>query len=260
MDAISSVGTPTVLTPAVFVSPTSVSGTAPSAEPAAATAPAPETPYSQNRDRYKELVDIILNRSGSFSLDERLKAYSDQFEMGVKGQLYCGGVMDADHEFYKIQDQVSNTDICLRMQQLTQQCCRAVQAALSRGEDVGITALKWFASLSEDDQKIYFTSQNSFDMAGNRQYVDFDHFRDVMVKREQSAAAYKGKSPALAEGLKTIAPSQSGADWSAQILALLKTIDPKELLSDKPYPRFLLDLMPPVPSIYEPGNLMDRVA
>ena len=255
MDAISSVSTPSVTAPAVSANAAPVTGGAPAAEPTIATPAAPETPYSKNKDRFKELVDIILNKSGSFSLDDRLKAYSSQWEMGVKGQLMGGG-----DELNKLDNEISNTDVRRRMDQLQTQDFNAVQAAVARGEDPAFTVLQGFASLSEDDQKIVFTSQNGFDMAGNRQYANFDSYRNQMAKHAQDGAAYKGTNPDLAEALKTIESSKSGADWGAQILSLFKNIGNKDLLSDHPRTQIVPDMKPSVPSSYNPGNLRDRVA
>ncbi len=255
MDAISSVSTPSVPSAAVSANAAPVTGSAPAAEPTAATPAAPETPYSKNKDRFKELVNIILNKSGSFSLDDRLKAFSSQWEMGVKGQLVGG-----DAEAYKLSDQVSNSDVRRRMDQLQTQDFNAVQAAVARGEDISFTVLQGFASLSEDDQKIVFTSQNGFDMAGNRQYANFDSYRNRLAKNAQAGAAYKGTNNALADALKTIDSSKSGSDWSSQILSLFKTIGTKDLISDHPRTQVVPDMKPSVPSSYNPGNLRDRVA
>jgi hypothetical protein len=244
-----------VPSPAVLVNATSVAGSASKTETPAATPSEPETPYSKNKDRFKELVDIILNKSGSFSLDDRLKAYSDRWEMGVKGQLVGG-----DDEANKLLDQVANGEINQRMDQLRIQDYNAVQAAVARGEDPSFTVLKGFASLSEDDQKIVYTSQNGFDMAGNRQYASFDGYRNQLAQNAQAGAAYKGTNPALAEALKNIDSSKSGADWGAQILSLFKNIGNKDLLSDHPRNQTVPDMKPSVPSSYSPGNLRDRVA
>ena len=255
MDAISSVSTTTVPTPPVSVNATSIAGSASKTEAPAVTPPAPETPYSKNKDRFKELVDIILNKSGSFSLDDRLKAYSARWEMGVKGQLMGGG-----DEANKLLDQVANGEINQRMDQLRIQDFNAVQAAVARGEDPSFTMLKGFASLSEDDQKIVYTSQNGFDMAGNRQYANFDSYRNQLAKNAQAGAAYKGTNNALADALKTIDSSKSGSDWSSQILSLFKTIGTKDLISDLPRTQVVPDMKPSVPSSYNPGNLLDRAA
>ena len=255
MDAISSVSTPSVHAPTVSANAAPVTGSAPAAEPTAATPPVPETPYSKNKDRFKELVDIILNKSGSFSLDDRLKAYSAQWEMGVKGQLMGGG-----DELNKLGNEISNGDIVRRMDQLRIQDYNAVQAAVARGEDPSFTMLKGFASLSEDDQKIVFTSQNGFDMAGNRQYASFDGYRNQLAKNAQAGAAYKGTNPALAAALKNIDSSNSGSDWSRQILSLFKAVGSHDLSSDHPRAQTVPDMKPPLPSSYSPGNLLDRAA
>ena len=255
MDAISSVSTTTVPSPAVLANATSVAGSDSKTEAPAATPPAPETPYSKNKDRFKELVDIILNKSGSFSLDDRLKAFSSQWEMGVKGQLVGG-----DAEAYTLSDQVSNSDISQRMRQIGDQHGYAVQAAAARGEDISFVILKDFASLSEDDQKIFYTSQNGFDMSGKHEYANFDSFRNQRAKYLQDSAEYKGNNPALAEALRNIESSKSGSAWSAQILSLLKAIGNKDLGSDRSRSQVVPDLKPSLPSSYNPGNVLDRVA
>jgi hypothetical protein len=146
------------------------------------------------------------------------------------------------------------------MDQLQTQDFNAVQAAVARGEDPAFTVLQGFASLSEDDQKIVFTSQDGFDLAGNRQYANFDSYRNQLAKNVQESAADKDRNPALAEAIKNIESSKSGADWGAQILSLFKNIGNKNLLSDHPRTQIVPDMKPSVPSSYNPGNLLDRAA
>ena len=95
MDAISSVSTTTVPSPAVSVNATSVAGSASKTEEQAAASPAPETAFSKNKDRFYELVNTVLNEAGSFSLDDRLKAFSSIQDMGLKGQLMGSGGVEA---------------------------------------------------------------------------------------------------------------------------------------------------------------------
>jgi hypothetical protein len=243
-----------------LVNATSVAGSASKTEEQAAASPAPETAFSKNKDRFYELVNTVLNEAGSFSLDDRLKAFSSIQDMGLKGQLMGSGGVEAGHEYYKAMDKVYNTDIARRMDQLGQQDFNAMQATVARGDSLMPDLLKWFANLSEDDQKIYFTSQNGFDMAGNRQYANIDAYRNQIVKNTISEAAYRKTTPDLATALKNIDISKSGSDWSAQILSLFKTIGTKDLNSASPNSVFIPNMKPSLPSSYTPGNLLDRAA
>jgi hypothetical protein len=170
--------------------------------------------------------------------------------------------------------------------------------AISRGEDAALAGLRNFANLSEDEQKIFYTSQNGFDMSGNRQYASFDSYRDQQVENAQREVAYRGNDPALAQALTTIGSAKSGSEWSSQILSLLKPLDAeaypggdpalaqalktngsaksgsewssqvlslfKPLEAEDRVPgqspaQRVFDVRPSVPSSYEPGNLRVRL-
>jgi len=300
MSAISPVSPSVGPLPPVSVAPASLANTAPVTE-AVASPPVTETPFSKNKERYKELVKIIVNESGSYSLDDQLKAFSAQWEMSVKGELYVGidpATQDQRDEAYPLHDKMYNSEFSRRMDRVYNKTVNADLLATSRGENVFLASLRNFANLSEDDQKIFYTSQNGFDMSGNRQYASFDSYRDQQVENAQRAVAYRGNDPALAQALTTIGSAKSGSEWSSQILSLLKPLDAEayrggdpalaqalktigsaksgsewssQVLSlfkpldaedrvpgQSPAQR-VFDVRPSVPSSYEPGNLRARL-
>ena len=157
------------------------------------------------------------------------------------------------------------------MNQVYDNVVNADIAAELRGEPAAISGLRYFSSLSEDDQKLFYTSQNGFDMSGNRQYANFDSFRNQLVKNAQAQAAYivknpqaqaayKNTDPGLAEALKTIESAKAGSGWSAQILSLFNVIGTNNPEPEPGRMRLTLDVKPSVPGAYNPGNLLDRVA
>ena len=273
MSTVSSVSTVSVPAPVVSRTAASVPDAAP---PSAATppAPAPETPYSKNRDRYKELINIIVNDSGTYSLDDQMKARADIWAMSVRGDLRTGFdeiVKEQQDEAIELDDRLSNSAFERGMTQIYNNVVNAVISADLRGEATGISKLRYFSSLSEDDQKLYYTSQNGFDMSGNRQYANFDSFRNQLVenaqaqaayiaKNPQAQAAYKNTDPGLAEALKTIESAKAGSGWSAQILSLFNVIGTSNPEPEPGRMRLTLDVKPSVPGAYNPGNLLDRVA
>ena len=273
MSTVSSVSTVSVPAPVVSRTAASVPDAAP-ASAATPSAPAPETPYSKNRDRYKELVNIIVNDSGAYSLDDQMKAFAEHWGIGVSGGLLVGddpSTKDQYDEVAALVDKVHNSTLSRRMDQVYNNVFNAVSAADSRGEGWSISKLRYFSSLSEDDQKLYYTSQNGFDMSGNRQYANFDSFRNQLVenaqaqaayiaKNPQAQAAYKNTDPGLAEALKTIESAKAGSGWSAQILSLFNVIGTNNPEPEPGRMRLTLDVKPSVPGAYNPGNLLDRVA
>ncbi|MCA3752267.1 MAG: hypothetical protein INF04_12790 [Phenylobacterium sp.] len=268
---------------------------------AVASPPVTETPFSKNKERYKELVKIIVNESGSYSLDDQLKAFSAQWEMGVKGEMYVGidpSTQAQRDDAYALSEKVYNSELFRRMDRIQNKLGSAFSIAHERGQNVFLTSLRDLASLSEDDQKIWYTYQNGFDMSGNRQYASFDSYRDQQVKNAQrevayrgndpalaqalttigsaksgsewssqilsllkplDAEAYRGGDPALAQALKTIGSAKSGSEWSSQVLSLFKPLDAEDRVPGQSPAQRLFDVRPSVPSSYEPGNLRARL-
>ena len=273
MSTVSSVSTVSVPAPVVSRTAASVPDAAP-ASAATPSAPAPETPYSKNRDRYKELINIIVNDSGTYSLDDQMKAFAEHWGIGVSGGLLVGddpSTKDQYDEVTALVDKVHNSTLSRRMDQVYNNVVNDDIAADLRGEPTAISGLRYFSSLSEDDQKLYYTSQNGFDMSGNRQYANFDSFRNQLVenaqaqaayiaKNPQAQAAYKNTDPGLAEALKTIESARAGSGWSAQILSLFNVIGTSNPEPEPGRMRLTLDVKPSVPGAYNPGNLLDRVA
>ncbi|MCA3736012.1 MAG: hypothetical protein INE97_11840, partial [Phenylobacterium sp.] len=112
----------------------------PDAAPASAatpSAPAPETPYSKNRDRYKELINSIVNDSGAYSLDEQMKARAETWAMSVRGDLRTGFdeiVKEQQDEGIALGDRLSNSAFERRMTQVYDNLVNAGIAAELRGE------------------------------------------------------------------------------------------------------------------------------
>jgi hypothetical protein len=212
MSAISPVSPSVGPLPPVSVAPASLANTAPVTE-AVASPPVTETPFSKNKERYKELVKIIVNESGSYSLDDQLKAWSAQEEMGVKGELYVGidpATQDQRDEFYALMENVLGSEIYRRMVDFSNRSFAAMSSVPAR--DAAIASVRDLASLSEDDQKISYILSNGFDLAGNRHYASFDSYRDQQVKNAQREVAYRGNDPALAQALTTIGSAKSGSE------------------------------------------------
>ncbi|MCA3752271.1 MAG: hypothetical protein INF04_12810 [Phenylobacterium sp.] len=221
---------------------------------AVASPPVTETPFSRNRERYKELVKIIVNESGSYSLDDQLKAWSAQEEMGVKGHLMTGDFKEQE-ESGRLDDILLNSELYRRMVDISNRSFAAMSSVPARGYDAALASLRDLASLSEDDQKISYTLSNGFDLAGNRHYASFDSFRDQQVKNAQRAVAYRGNDPALAQALATIGSAKSGSEWSSQVLSLFKPLEAEDRVPSQSPAQRLFDVRPSVPSSYEPGNL-----
>ena len=257
MSAISPVSPSVGPLPPVSVAPASLANTAPVTE-AVASPPVTETPFSKNKERFKELVKIIVNESGSYSLDDQLKAFSARENMFINGDLMTADYKEQE-ESGSLFDEIYNSELFRRMDKIQKNFISSGSLAVASGQNVFLTSLRDLASLSEDDQKIWYTYQNGFDMSGSRQYASFDSYRDQQVKNAQREVAYRGNDPALAQALTTIGSAKSGSEWSSQILSLLKPLDAEDRVPGQSPAQRLIDVRPSVPSSYEPGNLRARL-
>jgi hypothetical protein len=167
-----------------------------------------------------QLVNTIVNADGKASVDEQAKAYTTYREMWLRDQLV--GSDSELAEFCALSDQVYNSGFGQRLNQVSEMVGNFCVSADGRGENFGIALLQGFASLSEDDQKIFYTAQNGFNYAGKHIYGDFDSYRNLLKKHAIEYAEYKNYKPGLASALTGIEPAQQGADWSAKILAAFK--------------------------------------
>lgn len=224
MVAITSVGGPSVpplaIPPAAEnPAPTTDKTASPETKPAAA--PASTTPYAQNRDRFLQMVNTIVNADGKASVDEQAKAYTTYREMWLRDQLVGSDTELA--EFCAFHDQIDNSDFMKRMDQVGEKIAGFFFAARDRGESGGFAHVQAFASLSYEEQKIFYTSQNGIDRSGKHLYGDFDSYRDELVKLTIAGADYKNRRPGLALALNGINSVQAGADWGAKVLAAFKS-------------------------------------
>jgi hypothetical protein len=217
MVAITSVGAPSVpLASASLANPEAVKDAAPAN--AALQASAQDTPYAQNKDKFLGLAKTILNADGKFSLEDRLKAFSSFWGMVANGDVFGG-----DKEYQDLSDQIYAADFNQRAEHLGNQDMVTMSIARAQGKSTSAKGLQWFASLTEDDQKIYYyANQNGLRSPGQYQYASFEAYRDQCVKIAVSETICRGDNPALAEALKAIGPAKAGSDWSAQVLSALQ--------------------------------------
>ena len=217
MVAITSIGAPSVpLTSVNSANPEASKDAAPSN--AAAPAPAQDTPYAQNKDKFLGLAKTIINADGKFSLEDRLKAFSSYWGMVANGEVFGG-----DKEYQDLSDQIYNADFIQRAEHLGNQDMVTMTIAHAQGKSTSAKGLQWFAQLSEDDQKIYYyANQNGLRSPGQYQYASFEAYRDQCVKNAVAETICRGDNPALAEALKALGPSKVGSDWSARVLSALQ--------------------------------------
>lgn len=181
-------------------------------------APAQDTPYAQNKDKFLSLAKTIINADGKFSLEDRLKAFSSYWGMVAHGEVFGG-----DKEYQDLADQIYAADFIQRAEQLRNQDMVTMTIARDQGKSTTAKGLQWFAQLSEDDQKTYYyANQNGLRSPGQYQYASFEAYRDQCVKNAVGEATVRGDNPALAEALKSISASKAGSDWSAQVLSALQ--------------------------------------
>ena len=196
----------------------------------------------------------VLDTSGKFSYDQRLQAYSSLFEMGVKDKLRG---MDTDNAKQYWQA-IMYSDIGTRAAQLQQQGVSSMISAAGRGESPAGAQLKFFAGLSEQDQKTDFTvTANSFTFGGNRQYANIDSYRDQLV-----ANASVDAPDGAAQALKTLSPVAAGNNWGAQVLGLFQSAGSSRSDGDSKNVSAVSHTLgtPKLPMSYQPGGIYSHLA
>ena len=220
MVAITSIGAPSVpplIVPTPSDNPAPAKDKAASPETKPAAAPASPTLYAQNRDRFMQLVNTVVNADGKASLDDQIKAFTTYDELWVRDQLTGSDTEMA--ELCTLSDKIYDSDFGQRLKQVGDRVGNFVISAHEGGERIGVAHLQAFASLSEDDQKIYYTAQNGFNYSGRHIYGDFDSYRDLLAKQAIEYAEYKNYKPGLASALLGLDSVQLGSGWSAKVLS-----------------------------------------
>jgi hypothetical protein len=220
MVAITSVGAPSVpplAIPPAAEKPAAATDKTTSPETKPAAAPASITPYGRNRDRFVELVNTVVNADGKVGIDDQVKAYTAFWKLWGTEDL--SGTDTENAEFSALFDKIDNCDFSRRASQVGNRVGNFVISAHDQGEKVGFAYLKIFATLSEEDQKIFYASQDGINYSGKHIYGDFDTFRNSLVKFVIQDSEYKNSNPDLASALKGVDSAQAGVGWSVKVLA-----------------------------------------
>jgi hypothetical protein len=213
-----------------------------------ATGSAPATSaFAQNQDRFATLAGTVLDTSGKYSDDQRLQAYSSLLQMGAKGQLQ--GMDGVSSKLYaKV---TTDSDIGTKVAQIRPDSMSAMVAAAQRGQSLAVAKLKFFAGLPPQDQKVDFALVETGSATSIAdQPMDFDSFRNHLVTdASQDLPERTGKA------LKTLSSATAGSAWGAQVVSLLKVLDPSgsgvagSLTAD-----------PKPPASYRRGSIFTQVA
>lgn len=215
------------------------------------------TAFSQNTERFTSLASTVLDTSGKYSDDERLQAFSSLFEMAVKGQLRG---MDADNaKIYH--NAIMDSDIGTKARHIHERGMATVVAADASGQSAAAAQLKFFAGLSDADQKLHFTvNANGFNMSGNRQYASLDSYRDQLVANADYDAKMRNDPDVIAQDLKSVVSATTGDAWSAVILSLFEQIKLNASGSKTGNAMNQVSDASKLPPSYQPGNIRELLA